>query len=113
MVICYICHPFRGRDDKEIEKNINNTCEYAKKYEGLGYTPIIPHILSLAIFGAHNDGDDDEKVVKYDMNLLSLCDVMIICGNKVSKGMEAEIKFCKNNSIKIRYDKGNTREQIR
>lgn len=106
----YICHSFRGKNDKEIEENINNACEYAKKYEKLGYTPIIPHILSLAIFGAHNDGDDDKKVVKYDMNLLSRCDVMIVCGNKISKGMEAEIEFCKNSNIKIRYDEGSLKK---
>lgn len=88
-MIVYICAPFRGKNDKEIDLNIAKATEYAQGVWRRGHTPIVPHYQSF-ITGRKLL---DEVVFPSLLNVLDRCDAICICGNKITKGMRREIMF--------------------
>lgn len=99
MISCYVCSPFRGENDYQIERNIELACSIGKWVWEAGMVPIIPHVNSKALFGLHGD---NEEVTKFDDALLKCCDVILVCGAP-TVGMAHEVKIAKDCGIEIKY----------
>lgn len=93
----YICSPLGG----DVSANLEKAKWYTKYALKCGTAPVVPHLYALVL-------DDDiqterEKGRMAGMSLLWFCDEMWVFGDVISEGMEAEIRFCKNLNICIRY----------
>lgn len=96
-MLVYVCSPFNGKNDKEVDQNIQKSIEYAKAIYRRGFTPIVPHLQSLIT------GKDIPRKEVFDhlLKILAKCDAMCVCGERISKGMKTEIMFCIKNGIKL------------
>lgn len=83
----YVCYPFRSDPEKNtaIAKNVSIAL-WDK-----GYAPICPHIAG-SFFAV-----DSEDVLNYCIELLRSCEVLLICSNYLSEGMQIELKWWARN----------------
>lgn len=92
----YICAPLGGN----VRENLERVKRYTKYALMCGTAPVVPHFYALCL--------DDDKPREREigtaagLSLLWFCDEMWIFGDKVTKGMAAEIQFCKNLNVKTR-----------
>lgn len=100
--VVYICSPYAGQTEGQRERNIANACKYGRFALSQGYVPLIAH---LAVCGYLNDDIPRQRSIgiKADQALLAGCSEMWVFGETRSPGMKAEIEFCEQNRIPIRY----------
>lgn len=93
--VFYICAPYRADTPEGVQANINRAVEFGKAVLRAGHIPIIVHLPTLAMWGLDTrDGRVDKEIIEHDMKLLDMCDALLVCGDRVSKGMQAEIDHC-------------------
>ena len=96
MKCVYICAPLGGNTEENLKK-VRRYTEYALR---CGTAPVVPHFYAECL--------DDAKPAEREMGisaglaLLWFCDEMWIFGDEVTKGMAAEIRFCKSLNVKTR-----------
>lgn len=92
----YICSPLGGNIKENLEK-VKRYARYALLY---GTAPVVPHFYALCL----NDFNPKEREIGMaaGLSLLWFCDEMWIFGDEETKGMKAEIQFCKNLNVKTR-----------
>ncbi len=93
----YICSPLGGDVAAHIEQ-VKRYTLYALK---CGMAPVVPHFYALVL--DDNIPEERELGRQAGMNLLWLCDEIWVFGEVISEGMEAEIRFCKNLNLPVRY----------
>lgn len=93
----YICAPLGG----DIEGNIQRVIKYTKYALKCGTSPIVPHFYALCL--DDNNPKEREIGISAGLEALWFCDELWVFGDKITKGMELEIKFCKNLNIRIKY----------
>ena len=98
-LLAYIAHPYRASDKKGIYQNFKIAQMYGKKAWKEGLIPVIPHFNSCAVFGLTKGKNEDITI--YDLHLLSKCDILWACGDRISGGMKIEIEFCKERVIPV------------
>jgi hypothetical protein len=91
----YICSPLSAPTTEGIEANRRKAAEYMRAVSNAhNCRAVAPHAyISLFL----NDMDPDERKLGMDfsLNFLATCDVVVVCGNAVSKGMQVELdKAC-------------------
>ena len=97
----YVCAPYSADLEIAIDANIRRAIDYAEAIYKLGYIPITPHVLFSFI--KNEESEDDRKwAVKADLEILKMCDVLFICGDKVTRGMKKEIQFAKKIGLQIK-----------
>ena len=103
--IVYICSPFAG----EVEKNIEAARNYSRFAVDKGYIPIAPHLLFPQFL---NDADPRERQLGlfFGNALMSKCSEVWVFGNRISTGMAAEIKRAKWKNYRLRYFTENLEE---
>ncbi len=96
--IVYICSPFAG----DIENNTAAARRYSRFAVESGYIPIAPHLLFPQFL---NDGDPKERELGlvFGNAILSKCAEMWVFGDRISEGMETEIKRATWKGHRIRY----------
>jgi hypothetical protein len=96
--IVYICSPYAG--DTEI--NINAAQKYSRFAVNKGYIPIAPHLLFPQFM---NDTDPEERKLGlfFGNALMSKCSEVWVFGERISTGMEAEIKRARWKNYRLRY----------
>ena len=96
--IVYICSPFAG----EVEKNIEAARNYSRFAVDKGYIHIAPHLLFPQFL---NDADPRERQLGlfFGNALMSKCSEVWVFGNRISTGMAAEIKRAKWKNYRLRY----------
>lgn len=97
----YICSPLRG----DYEKNIQRAVEYCRAVVRDGHFPIAPHIYCTRFLDDTNP-DERECGIKMAMEMLELCDCMLVFGDHISKGMRQEIEMAQTVGIPVRYVQG-------
>lgn len=92
----YICSPLGG----DVEENLRKVRRYTKYALLCGTAPVVPHFYALCL----NDFNPKEREIGMaaGLSLLWFCDEMWIFGDEKTKGMKAEIQFCKNLNVKTR-----------
>ena len=103
--IVYICSPFAG----EVEKNIEAARNYSRFAVDKGCIPIAPHLLFPQFL---NDADPRERQLGlfFGNALMSKCSEVWVFGNRISNGMAAEIKRAKWKNYRLRYFNENCEE---
>lgn len=96
--IVYICSPYAG----DIENNTAAARRYSRFAVESGYIPITPHLLFPQFL---NDGDPKERELGlfFGNAILSKCAEMWVFGDRISEGMETEIKRATWKGHRIRY----------
>lgn len=96
--IVYICSPYAG----EIEKNVKVARDYSRFAVDKGYIPIAPHLLFPQFL---NDANPKERQLGlfFGNAIMSKCSEVWVFGNRISAGMEAEIKRAKWKNYRLRY----------
>ncbi len=96
--LVYICSPLAG-DVKNNEERARKYCRFAVDS---GFIPIAPHIYFTQFM---NDGNPDERNLGMFMGivLLTKCAQVWVFGERVSKGMKAELQKARCKGIPIRF----------
>ncbi len=96
--IVYICSPYAG----DTESNIKAAQKYSRFAVGKGYIPIAPHLLFPQFL---NDTDPAERKLGlfFGNALMSKCSEVWVFGERISAGMEAEIKRARWKNYRLRY----------
>ena len=92
----YICSPYRG----DVEANTQKARQYCRDAYDAGYTPWAPHLYFPQFL---SDADPQERAegIAMALELLLLCDVLIVCGDETTEGMAQEIALAKELGIRI------------
>ena len=95
----YICSPLGG----DVEANIEKVKIYTRFALFCGTAPVVPHFYALCL----DDRKEKERElgIGAGLSMLWFCDELWIFGNKITKGMQIEIKFCENLNIPIKVIK--------
>ena len=94
----YICSPLRG----DIKQNISNAIAYSKFiYQRCGMIPVMSHFYALIL----DDGVVDERKIGMSIGIDMLLDTthLWVFGDKLTEGMEEEIRTAKSLKRKIHY----------
>ena len=96
--IVYICSPYAG----ETESNIKAAQKYSRFAVNKGYIPIAPHLLFPQFM---NDTDPTERKLGlfFGNALMSKCSEVWVFGERISAGMESEIKRARWKNYRLRY----------
>ena len=87
--IVYICSPYAGN----VSENIENARKYSRFAVDKGYIPVAPHLLFPQFL---NDNNPKERQ-------LGLCSEVWVFGDRISAGMESEIRRAKWKNYRLRY----------
>lgn len=96
--IVYICSPYAG----DTENNTAAARRYSRFAVEAGYIPIAPHLL-FPQFLDDNNPTERELGLFFGNAILSKCAEMWVFGDRISEGMEAEIKRAIWKGHRIRY----------
>lgn len=96
--IVYICSPYAG----DVEQNVAATQRYCRHAVDMGYIPIAPHLLYPQFL---NDASPRERQLGlfFGNAIMSKCSEVWVFGDRISAGMEAEIKRAKWKNCRLRY----------
>ena len=97
----YICSPLSAPTQAGIMKNKEQAGRYVEIVSRItDKRAIAPH----AILPGHFDDnipEEREICLQFGLEVLSLCDAMVVCGNRVSSGMKGEITLARCKGKKI------------
>ena len=96
--IVYICSPYAG----DVDANVENARRYCRFAVDKGYIPIAPHLLFTQFL---NDDNPKERQlgIFFGNAVMSKCSEVWVFGDRISDGMEAEIKRAKRKNYRLRY----------
>lgn len=96
--IVYICSPYAG----DVEKNVEAAQRYSRFAVDKGYIPIAPHLLFPQFLNDRNPKERQLGLFFGDA-LMSKCSEVWVFGDRISAGMEAEIRRAKWKNYRLRY----------
>ena len=96
--IVYICSPYAG----DVETNVQKARRYCRFAVDKGYIPIAPHLLFTQFL---NDDSPKERQlgIFFGNAVMSKCSEVWVFGDRISDGLEAEIKRAKRKNYRLRY----------
>lgn len=96
MPLAYICSPYSG----DVKGNTKRARRYSRAAADMGFVPVAPHLL----FPQFMDEETERlKAIEMDHVLLERCDVLLICGDRISRGMESEIRHARRKGMKVMH----------
>lgn len=106
--LVYICSPYSG----DIAGNVKKARDFCRLAVDKNTIPIAPHLLFPQFM---NDDIPHERELALFMNtvLLGKCNELWVFGERVSKGMKAEIQRAKQKRMTIRYFTEDLEEESR
>lgn len=98
MKLIYVASPYAG-DIKKNTEFARKACHYVMEQ---GHAFFAPHLLYPQLL---NDANPQERQAGLDMGLamLTKCNELWACGDRISSGMQSEIDLAKQLGIQIRY----------
>jgi len=98
-ILVYLAGAYTGN----IDRNVKIARRYAINLWDKGYTVISPH-LNTAFFEEYTTITTYEDFMEGDFNIIKRCDAIFFLPNwKNSKGSQRELKFARENNIKVRF----------
>ena len=83
--LAFISSPFQDRvTNQKLARKYTNKFMKMKKYKDC--IPVVPHLLYPQL------NVTEKKAIEYCRGLLQRCDYLVVCGNKITPGMEKEIE---------------------
>lgn len=96
--IVYICSPYDG----DIVKNVEAAQRYSRFAVDEGCIPIAPHLLFPQFLNDHNPKERQLSLF-FGNALMSKCSEVWVFGDRISSGMEEEIKRARWKNYRLRY----------
>jgi hypothetical protein len=95
--LVYIASPYAG----DVEKNTAFAAQACRFCIARGHVPIAPHLLYTRIL---DDSDPAQREIGLDLGrrVLSRCDELWVCGDRISSGMAAETAEAVNLGIPVK-----------
>lgn len=91
----YVCSPLKAPTKEGIEANRVSAGEYAKLVSSMfNCRAVAPHAV-LPLLLDDNDPKEREIALDFGLKYLATCNALVICGDVISSGMEAEIARAK------------------
>lgn len=99
--LVYICPPLYAPTREEVEKNMERAADYAKEVaKQLGCRAIAPHSF-LPAYLDDNIPKEREVALAFGLSVLQIAKAMVVCGDRISNGMKAEISKAKEWGIPV------------
>ncbi len=98
----YICSPYRG---PELLKNYVEAKNWCRMAILAGELPIATHVYLPQILqdGSEETSEQREVAMKIAMELVPLCDVLRVCGSRISEGMEQEVRKAEACGVPVEF----------
>ena len=96
--IVYICSPYSG----DVDRNIEKACRYSRFAADEGYVPITPH-LWMPLF--LSEETEREMAISLDLRLIDVCSELWVCGDVISDGMRREMAYAAGTGTIIQHIK--------
>lgn len=111
----YISAPFRDKTLKGAKNNVKLAEFYGSLVRDAGHKTVIVHTLIAERWGiklANKSKNDkvDIEITKFNLRELAKCDILAVCGGRITVGMAGEIKFAIEHHIPIIVQSGNIRK---
>ena len=104
--LVYVCSPLGAPTDQGVRENMLRARNYVRMVsEELNCRAIAPH----AILPEYLDDNVDEErslALRFGLDLLRICKMMVVCGDAISNGMRKEIEMAKELGIEVVYRTG-------
>lgn len=97
----YICSPLSAPDSKGVRHNMDMAGFYMERMQFLYHCRTFASHAHLPLMLDDSIPEERETALRIGRELMSLCDVLIICGRRVSSGMEGEIKEAFAGGLKV------------
>lgn len=88
----YICSPLSAPDTKGVSHNMDMARFYMERMQVLCHCRTFASHAYLPLMLDDSIPEERETALRIGMELMDLCDALIICGRRVSSGMAGEIK---------------------
>lgn len=100
----FICSPYRGDVDENVEKAKKYCRNIIDWYSWAGElaVPIAPHLYFPQILDDENE-DNRRLGIKMGLELMKNCDVVLVFGDTVTEGMKQEIEFAQIIGLPVEY----------
>lgn len=105
----FISARFRHPEEAVMEENMRKAIRYGELIsQMINHTevvvvhPMIAQKWGLKTANVHG-GPIDEEIVDFNLSLLEECDVLYVCGDDISHGMQEEIDFAMSKNIPVVY----------
>lgn len=98
MKLIFICSPYRG----DIDLNTARVKRYCRFAYTKGTVPYAPHLHNTQ-FLEEGIPEERESGIRLGLEMVKRCDELWCFGDKLSEGMEIELKEAWNLKIPIRY----------
>lgn len=106
MTRAYICSPLSAKTKEEIQENMYRARFYMKLFtDAYGYRTYAPHAYLPELLDDKNKKERD-IALSFGLDLLKLCQIVIICGEKISEGMQREIALAFQIGKKVYHWRG-------
>jgi nucleoside 2-deoxyribosyltransferase len=103
MKVAYIAGPFRAKNGRTVQQNIEAAREVAIKYWKKGFAVLCPHLNSFLMDGVV----PDDVFLSAGLNMMRRCDVVVAMVNWAeSDGATREIELADDLEMKVIYDDG-------
>lgn len=90
--LVYICSPLSAPTEQQMRENMKKASEYAKLVvRQFHCRAIAPHSF-LPAYLDDQIPEEREACLAFGISVLKLCRAVLVCGNRISSGMEGEIK---------------------
>ena len=98
----YICSPYRG---PELLKNYVEAKNWCRLAILAGQLPIATHVYLPPIIqdGGEETPEQRETAMKIAMELVPVCDMLRVCGSRISEGMEQEIRRAEACGVPVEF----------
>jgi hypothetical protein len=95
----YICHPLAGTPF-DIRDNIRSARRYARRISHtVGCIPICTHTMWSGVVDEIDGVHTRRDIMDSCLRLLRGCDVIAVCGDRITEGMQEEIDLAYNLGI--------------
>ena len=101
----FVCSPLRATEFRTMEEHIDIAKDLCHETVKMGHAAFAPHVL-YTLFLDDTIKEERENGIQAGVKFLEVCDEIWVatkCGG-ISKGMQHEIDFCKENKIDIKFD---------
>ena len=88
----YICSPLSAPDAKGVSHNMDMARFYLERMNLLYHCRTFASHAYLPLMLDDSIPEERETALRIGLELMGLCDVLIICGRRVSSGMMSEVK---------------------